>query len=255
MRRSLRSMRPIVAPREHRGQRVGRPAFALMRLVEHDDVVGRQEAAADGEIEKEERVVDDDEVGVLRLVALIEEETVAKVRAELARRIRRRRRRAVPTRRRAARSPARRDRRSALRSAHSQMRCIERRLSEQPIRAHAFELLPAEIVRASFEQRDAQRPAERCFHERNVLMHELLLQRDRAGREHDLLSAANRRHQIRQRFPDARSRFDDRVHAFQDAALDELRHLQLSGARFEAAQRFARTGRPLRRTLERPSRR
>ena len=45
------------------------------------------------------------------------------------------------------------------------------------------------------------------------------------------------RHEIRQRFPDARSRFDDRVHAFQNAALDELRHLHLPGTRLEPGQR------------------
>ena len=67
-------------------------------------------------------------------------------------------------------------------------------------------------------------------------MHELLLERDRPRREHDLLSAADRRNEIRERFSDAGTRFDDRVHAFHDAALDELRHLQLPRARLEAGQ-------------------
>ena len=77
-------MRPIVARGERRGQRVGRPPFALMGLVEHGHVVGGQQSAADRQIEKEQRVVDDDDIGVLGLFALFEEETIAKMRAELA---------------------------------------------------------------------------------------------------------------------------------------------------------------------------
>ena len=70
--------------RERRGQRIGGPALALMRLVEDRDVVGRQEAAAHREIEKEQRVIDDDEIGVSRLIAPLEEQAIAKVLAELA---------------------------------------------------------------------------------------------------------------------------------------------------------------------------
>ena len=75
-------------------------------------------------------------------------------------------------------------------------------------------------------------------------MHKLFLQRDRARRKHDFLPAANGRDQIRERFSDPGARFDDRVHPFQDAALDELRHLQLPGTRLVARQRSGkRSGR------------
>ena len=77
-------MRPTRRARNRRGQRVGRPPLALMRFVEDRDVVGRQESAADGEIEKEQRVIDDDDIGILRFVALLEKETIAKMFAELA---------------------------------------------------------------------------------------------------------------------------------------------------------------------------
>ncbi len=230
-------MRPIVARETRRRQRVGRPAFALVRFVEHRDVVRRQQSAAHRQIEKEQRVIDDDEVGVLRLVALLEEEAVAKVRADLARRTRRRRRRAVPTRRRAARRPARRDRRSACARPTPTCCCIERDGATQPVGTHALELLPAEIVRAPFEQRDAQR---RCRARASTSGMSLCTSCSCSaivpGREHDLLAAADRGHEIGQRLADAGAGFDDRVHAFEDAALDELRHLQLSGTRFEAAQ-------------------
>ncbi len=99
----------------------------------------------------------------------------------------------------------------------------------------------------SFEQRYAQRHVERRLHERNIFAHELLLQRDRAGREHDLLAAANCRHEIGERLADAGSGFDDRVHALQDAALDELRHLHLAGARFKVRRASVRANGPFRR--------
>ena len=90
---------------------------------------------------------------------------------------------------------------------------------------------------AALEQRDADRNIQRLLHERNIFAHELFLQRDRAGREHDFLPAADRGDQIRERLSDAGSGFDDRVNAFQDAALDELRHLHLARTRLEARQR------------------
>ncbi len=83
-------------------------------------------------------------------------------------------------------------------------------------------------MRAPFEQRDPHRNVERLLHERNVFADELFLQCDRAGRKHDLLPAAHGRDQIGQRLSNAGAGFDDRVHAFKDPALDELRHLQLA---------------------------
>jgi hypothetical protein len=55
-----------------------------VRFIENRDVVGRQEAAAGREIEKEQRVVDDDDVGEARRIAAFEEMAVGEARAELA---------------------------------------------------------------------------------------------------------------------------------------------------------------------------
>jgi hypothetical protein len=70
--------------RERCGQRGGGPAFALVRFVENRKIVGRQERPTHREIEKEERVVDDHEIGELGLVASREEVAIAKALAELA---------------------------------------------------------------------------------------------------------------------------------------------------------------------------
>ena len=43
--------------------------------------------------------------------------------------------------------------------------------------------------------------------------------------------------EVRERFPDPGSRFDDGMHSFENASLDELRHLHLARARFEARKR------------------
>ena len=241
--------------RERRGQRVGRPAFALMRFVEHRDVVGRQQPAAHREVEKEQRVVDDDEVGVLRLVALFERRSSRESARRTRRRNRRHRHRAAPTRRgggtnaNSARSPLSRAAGPRPRSAASSATTRTRRS-----RAHPLELLLAEVVAAALEQRHAQRNVERLLHERNVFAHELLLQRDRAGREHDLLPAAHRRDEIRQRFPDAGAGLDDRVHAFEDAALDELRHLHLARRALRSPAARARSDRRRAKTSARSSR-
>ena len=90
---------------------------------------------------------------------------------------------------------------------------------------------------AALEQLDARRNAERVDDQRDVLAHELLLQRDRAGRDHDLLPRPQRRHEIGERLPDAGARFDDRVRVLEDPALDQLRHLHLTRTRFEPGER------------------
>ncbi len=222
--------------RDHRGERVGRPAFALVRLVEHGDVVGRQQPAAHRQIEKEERVIDDDYVGILRFVALFEEKTVAKVRADFPDALVGVGIELLPLA--AVRREAEFGTIAALRPLGPLPNLLHRvRLRDEPVGAHAFELLAAEVVRAPLEQRDAQRTVERALDQRNVLTHELLLQRDRPGREHDLLTAADRRHEIGERLSDAGAGFDDGVQAFQDAALDGLRHLQLPGTWFVSIQR------------------
>ncbi len=62
------------------------------------------------------------------------------------------------------------------------------------------------------------------------------MQSDCAGRDDNLLTAAQCRDEIGERLADAGAGFDDRVHAFEKAALDQLRHLHLTGTRLEAGE-------------------
>ena len=235
-------MRPTPAGRERRGQRGGRVLLALVRFVEDRDVVGRQQAAAGGEVEEEQRVVDDDDVGEARRVAAFEEMAVGEARAELADAVV-----GVGVERFpivAARREVELGAVAGLGAVRPQPQLLHRRARrDEPLGAHLLVLLAAEVVVAALEQLDARRNTERVDDQRNVFAHELLLQRDRAGRDDDLLARAQRRHQIGQRFSDAGTGLDDRVRVLEDPALDQLRHLHLARTRFEARQRCARSGR------------
>ena len=169
---------PDACSGEHGGDGIGGPSLALMRFVEHGDVVRRQEAAADGQVEKEERVIDDDDVGILGLIPFVEVKTISEMRAVLADafvgigiellpftcRQHERQLRTIAGLR--ARGPFR----HALQA---------RRRRQRPVFAHSLELLPAEIVRASLEQRDSHGDAESGFHQRNIFLNQLLLQSNR----------------------------------------------------------------------------
>ena len=216
--------------REHCGQRVGRPAFALVRFVEHGDVVRREQSAADREIEKEQRVIDDHEIGVFGLVAFGEVKAIAEALAVLADAFVGVGIELLPVFRRGKKAQF-----GPIAGARSIGPLPERlhraRWREQAIRPQTIQLLTAEVMRAPFEQRDPQRYVERALHERYVFADQLFLQCDRAGRKHHLLPAAHGRDDIGQRLADAGAGFHDRVHPLEDPALDQLRHLQLLGAR------------------------
>ena len=181
-------------------------------------------------------MIDDDDVGVLGLVALFEEPAIAEMLAELADAVVGVRVERLPLvglrheRQLAAIAGLRRGRPRPDRLHRARRR-------NEAICAHALVLLLAQVVIAAFDQRHAQLDVERPLEQRDVFLHELLLKRDRAGREHDLLPAANRRDQIGERFSDAGSGLDDRVHAFENAAFDQLRHLHLTGPRLEPGER------------------
>ena len=222
--------------RERRGQRGRGPLLALVRLVEDRVIVGRQERAAQRQIQKEERVIHYHDVGILGRVAPREEVTVAKAFAEFADAVVGVGIEQLPL------VPGRREGQFGAVARLGASRPIPHRfhgraLRDQPIGAHAFELGAAQIVVAAFEQFDARRDAERLGHERDVLAHELFLQRDRGRRDDDLLAATQRRGEVGQRFADAGAGFNERVGALEKSALDQARHLDLAGARLEAGQR------------------
>ena len=70
--------------RERRGQRGGRVLLGLVRLVDDHEIVGWEQRAAAGEVEEEQRVVDDHDVGEARGVAFREEVAVGEPAAVLA---------------------------------------------------------------------------------------------------------------------------------------------------------------------------
>jgi hypothetical protein len=228
---------PDAAGRERCGQGGRRVLLALVGLIENRHVVRRQERPAGCKIEEEQRVVDDDDIGEARRIAAFEEMAVGETRAELAHAIVGigvERFPVVATRReRELRAIAR------FGAIRPQPELLHRRARrDEPLGAHLLVLLPAQVVIATLEQFDARRNTERVDDERDVLAHELLLQRDRAGGDHDLLPRTQRRHEIGERFADAGARLDERVDVLEDPALDQLRHLHLTRTRFKPRQGF-----------------
>ena len=99
-----------------------------------------------------------------------------------------------------------------------------------------LEPVPAQIVVAAFEQRDARGPADDGAEQRQVAGEQLVLQRARAGR--DDRAAARQQHgqQIRECLADPRAGLDGGVTTRVERSGDERGHLLLCGAIAEARQ-------------------
>src|SRR5579884_2120816 len=205
-----------------------------MRFVEDHEVVGGEQRAAADEIEEEQRVVDDDDVGEARGVALLEEKAVGEARAVLADAVVGVERLPVV----GSRGEVQFGAIARLGALGPRPQPLEReRGRDQPRRALLLELRLAQVVVAAFEQHDARVDAEGARDERDVLADELLLQRDRSGRDDHTGARAQRRDEVRERLADAGSGLDDRVHVLEKAALHETRHAHLAFARLVAGER------------------
>jgi hypothetical protein len=78
--------------------------------------------------------------------------------------------------------------------------------------------------------------------QRQIALHELLLQRLGAGGDHDLLARQQRRHEVRERLAGAGAGLDQRDPVLCECLLDSFGHRELLGALFvrsEAARQGA----------------
>ncbi len=167
-----------------------------MRLIEDREVVRGEQRAAAGEIEEEQRVVDDDDVGVFRGVAAAEEMAVREARAELTDAVVGVSVERLPVV--GARGEVELGTVAGLRPLGPFPEPFEReRRRDEPRAALLLELRATQIVIAAFEQLDARGDAQRLGDERDVLANELLLQRDRPGRDDDATPGTQRRDKIR----------------------------------------------------------
>ena len=107
------------------------------------------------------------------------------------------------------------------------------------LRDRASESGRAEVVLAAFQQHRLELLGEDLLHERNVFEHELLLQRNRVGRNDGLLFRANRVergwNQIRERLSNTRAGLDHQMRPGFQGPGDGTRHALLLGAVFKSS--------------------
>ena len=99
-----------------------------------------------------------------------------------------------------------------------------------------LEPVPAQIVVAALEQRDARGPSDDGAEQRQVAREQLVLERARTGRNDRAPAGQQHRQQIRERLADAGARLDGGMPAGIECLGDELGHLRLRRAIAEARQ-------------------
>ena len=99
-----------------------------------------------------------------------------------------------------------------------------------------LEPVPAEVVVAALEQRDARGPADHGAEQRQIAREQLVLESARAGRNDRAPAGQQHRQQIRERLADARARLDGSVPAGVERLGNERGHLRLRRAIAEALQ-------------------
>jgi hypothetical protein len=215
-----------------------------VRLVEDHRIARGQQLSqafvAQGHVGEEQVMVDDDDVGVERVLARLHHEAFAMECAVAAEAVlaRRRHHRPYPgvfgdVGELGAVAPF------ACPREGDDLRQVARVVARrQPSFAcGALEVVMADVVRASLEQRDADRDGERVADQRQVALEELILQRLGAGRYDDLAAVEQRRNEIRERLAGAGARFRDQRQALSDRARDGLRHCELLWPEPETGQR------------------
>ena len=218
----------------------------LVRLVDHDRVgTGKQVAEPfflQHQVGHQQVVIDDDDVGGLRLASCREHETLLELRAFRTEAVLARRRHPRPHGILFADAGQLRDvaplRRVRPRANPGQR---GRDFLAQPARVGLLlghvEPVTAEIVGATLQQRDAHGSADRGTDRRQVTMKQLILQCARAGGDDDLATRQQCRHEVGESLAGAGARFDHQLHAFLQRGGHVLRHLDLLRTRLVARQR------------------
>ena len=103
------------------------------------------------------------------------------------------------------------------------------------------DLATTQIVSPPLHELRLDRQVERGGNEREVLVQDLLLQRDGVRRDDDLLAGfrrpQDRRDEIREGLAGARSRFDEQHTVVAERGFDQLHHSRLCGAYLESGKR------------------
>ena len=228
----------LLAEEQRRGVR------QLVRLVEDDRVaVGQQLGhafVAQHHVGEEQVVVDDDDVGIERVLARLQHEARGVMRAVLPQAVVARRRDQRPDRGvlghvgefGAVAALGRTRERDDLRQVAN---VVARR--QQVFARGALEVVVADVVRAPLQQRDRHRRRERVAHEREVALEQLVLQRLGARRDDDLAAVQEGGHDVRERLAGAGAGFRDELAALGDGPRDRLRHRELLRAETESRKR------------------
>ena len=105
------------------------------------------------------------------------------------------------------------------------------------LRERAGQARGAEVILAPLQQYRLELVGDDFLHERNVLEHQLLLERDRMGADHCLALRPHRmqrrRHKVGEGFPNASARFDHEVPARLNRSSHRSSHALLLGAVFK----------------------
>jgi hypothetical protein len=208
-----------------------------VRFVEDDRVESGQQLAdafvAKHEIGKEKVVIDDDHVGFERVLARLHHEALVEVMAVTAEAVLARRGHMRPYRRGLGDAGAigfvacRRRAREAL-DQREVARVVAAR--EARVRRRALKVMVTHVIRAAFEQRDADRQLERVPHGGNVAVEKLVLQGLGPGRDDDLAARAQRRHEIRESLAGAGAGLRDEDRMAVDRRGDGTGHFRLAWA-------------------------
>lgn len=227
-------------------QELGRNVGQLVCLVDHDRVgTGKQVAEPlffQHQVGHQQVVIDDDDVGGLRLASCREHETLLEPGAFRTEAVLACRRHPRPHGILFADAGQFRDIAPLCRirpRAHPGQR--SRDFLAQPARIGLLlghvEPVTAEVIGAAFQQRDARRSTDRGTDRRQVTMKQLILQCTRAGGNDDLATRQQCRHEVRESLAGAGARFDHQLHAFLQCGGHVLRHLDLLRTRPVARQR------------------
>ena len=194
-----------LAHRPRLAEELRRDIRHLMRLIQDDGLGAGQQIAEslvlEREIGQQQMMIHDDDVGGLRVAARFEHMAARELRALLAEAVFARRGNARPDRRLlrqvgefgkiarlGGRRPARHPREQACHAALARQ--------QGALLGREFQSMPAQIVRASLEQRELRRQSQRLRQHRHVAAKQLVLQRARAGGDDDAAPRQQRRDQI-----------------------------------------------------------
>ena len=214
-----------------------------MRLVEDDGIARGQQFGeafvAQRDVGEEEVVIDDDDIGIERVLAGLHHEAVAIKRAVAAE--------AVVAGGRDKRPDAGVFRnvgqfgaiaafaRTRERDDFRQVAGVVAR-RQAAFARRALEVMVADVVGAALEQRDGDRRGQRVADQRQVAFEQLILKRLGARRYDDLAAVEQRGNEIGERLASAGARFRDERLAQRDCPGHRLRHCELLRPEAESGQ-------------------